>query len=115
MKMEDADKKREELREHRDRIAIAAMQGLMRHWELVDEHGCALHDLSDTFASLAGSAMCEGWGADHPSASGETYAYALASDAYFISQEMLRCRNKLDQEVDLLAVVNAELEPEARS
>lgn len=117
MKMDD-NKERQELTEHRDRIAIAAMQGLMRHWELFDEHGGSINDYPDklsglsTFTSMAGAVMNAGWGACHPILDRETYASALAEDAYFIAQEMLRCRNKLDRELDLLVAL---AEPEARS
>lgn len=90
---------KKEMIELRDRIAIAAMQGLLRHWERFDENGCSVHDANDAdFGSLAQAAMCEGWGSEHPVKPACTYAYRLASDAYYIAEEMLRCRKDLEDD-----------------
>jgi len=87
----------------RDMFAAQALLGLMHHWEKFDEDGC-LGSRKDNVTSLAQQAIVHGWGSDHPDEYGvislsgkQSYAKALADDAYFIADAMMEAREVKEQ------------------
>ena len=79
-----------------DKFAGLAMQSLMQHWLRLDENGFEKTNFDDkeAYMSLAGSAMCMGWGSHYPGGEEDeiTYADELANSSYYIAAAMLKWR-----------------------
>jgi hypothetical protein len=78
----------------RDRIAIGAMQSLIKAYIVFDGSGCKKQESKErNFSSLAADAMAMGWGSDSDLKS-LSIAGRLAWDAYAIADAMLIERDK---------------------